>query len=121
MASFVVVDDSKISREMLREMLERLGHQVVAEAIDGVEAIKLYQEHMPEFVAMDLEMPNLNGIEASVQILRTNPSAQIIMITSITNKREINIAKKRGVKSFLYKPIAIESLEGEINELLKKQ
>ncbi len=120
MASFIVVDDSKMSREMLRSMLETLGHQVLAEASDGFEAVKMYQEYTPEFVTMDLEMPNLNGIEASEQILRANPSVKVMLITSITNKREINIAKKRGVQSFLYKPINIKDFEEEINTLLKK-
>lgn len=69
------------------------------------------------FVTMDIEMPNLNGIEASKEILKNHKEANIILITSSVDKKEILIALKNGVKQVMQKPITIEEFTKIVNEL----
>ncbi len=73
MARILVVDDAKIIRVMLKKILEDNGHEVVAEAEDGLEAVDFYIKFSPDFVVMDLEMPNVNGLEALKKIKKLMP------------------------------------------------
>ena len=115
---FLVVDDSKISREKIKNMIIELGYEVVGEAKDGEEAIRLVETLKPTFITMDLEMPNLKGDQASVKILEINPKINIILVTSIVNQKEIINAIRLGVKKFLQKPISIEKLKEVITDIV---
>ena len=115
---FLVVDDSKISREKIKNMIIELGYEVVGEAKDGEEAIRLVETLKPTFVTMDLEMPSLKGDQASVKILEINPKINIILVTSIVNQKEIINAIRLGVKKFLQKPISIEKLKEVITDIV---
>lgn len=119
MASCLIVDDSQLSREMIKEIIkDRSDIDVAGEGKDGVEAVQLYENLKPSFVTMDLEMPNVTGLQAAEQILRQDPEAKIILVTSIINKREINIAMKRGVKAAVTKPINETELLAAIDKIL---
>jgi two-component system NarL family response regulator len=70
MISVLLVDDQELFREIARSMFESTGEfKVIAEAIDGVEAVSAYTEHSPDFVLMDVQMARMNGIEAARKIL----------------------------------------------------
>lgn len=115
---FLIVDDSKISREKIKNMIVELGYEIVGEAKDGEEAIKLAEKLNPTFITMDLEMPNLKGDQASIKILEINPNINIILVTSIVNQKEIINAFRIGIKKFLQKPINIEKLKETIADIL---
>ncbi len=114
---FLVVDDSKIARKKTRDFIEKLGYEVVSEAVDGVDAIEQYKKYLPQFITIDLEMPNMKGIEASKEILALNPTVNIILVTSIIDKKEIINGLKIGIKKVLQKPFEFESFSNIINEL----
>lgn len=114
---FLVVDDSNFSRKKIADFVTQVGGTVIGEASDGLEAVEQYAKLLPEFVTMDIEMPNLNGIEASKEILKNHKEANIILITSSIDKKEILIALKNGVKHVMQKPITIEEFTKIINEL----
>ena len=115
--NFLVVDDSGFSRKKIVEFIEQVGGTVVGEASDGLEAVEQYEKLRPAFVTMDVEMPKLNGIEASKEILKTNKEAKIILITTSVDKKEILIALKNGVRRVMTKPITIEEFGTVVNEL----
>ena len=69
MANILIVDDSRTSRKILRGLLEREGHTVVAEATNGQEGYDLYAQHRPNLVTMDITMPVLNGVESLKKII----------------------------------------------------
>lgn len=114
---FLVVDDSNFSRKKIADFVTQVGGTVIGEASDGLEAVEQYAKLLPEFVTMDIEMPNLNRIEASKEILKNHKEANIILITSSIDKKEILIALKNGVKHVMQKPITIEEFTKIINEL----
>lgn len=115
--NFLVVDDSGFSRKKIAEFIGQIGGTVIGEASDGLEAIEQYEKLRPSFVTMDIEMPKLNGIEASKEILKNHKEANIILITSSVDKKEILIALKNGVKQVMQKPITIEEFTKIVNEL----
>jgi two-component system chemotaxis response regulator CheY len=117
MMKFLVVDDSKIARAKARNFIEDMGYEVVAEASDGVEAIQKYKETKADVVTIDLEMPNMKGIEASKQIKALNPDAKIVLVTSIIDKKELVHALKIGVNKVIQKPFTKNIFENSIKEL----
>lgn len=116
---FLIVDDSKIARMKTKDFIEAMGYEVVAEAVDGVDAIDKYKKHLPQFIAIDLEMPNMKGIEASKEILKINSNVNIILVTSIIDKKELINALKIGVKKVLQKPFTFKAFSNSVNELIQ--
>ena len=70
MAKILIVDDSKTSRKFLRNMLEDAGHEIVSEAVNGVEGVEKFRLYKPDVVTMDITMPVMDGIEAVRGLLR---------------------------------------------------
>ena len=117
--NFLIVDDSKYAREGISKFLNKLKHEIIAEAEDGLAAIEVYKECNPDIVTMDFEMPNMRGLDAAKEILSMNPEAKIIIITSIVDKKDILYAQKVGVKKILIKPISLKDLKCAIEEIEK--
>src|SRR5436305_9575945 len=96
----LVAEDETIIRLDLRDLLERAGHEVVAEARDGEEAIALARQHEPELAIMDVKMPRLDGIEAARRILDERP-IPIVMLTAYGQQALVARAVAAGVFVYL--------------------
>ena len=105
----LVAEDETIIRLDLRDLLERSGHEVVAEARDGEEAVALAREHRPELAIMDVKMPRLDGIEAARRILDERP-IPIVMLTAYGQEELVNRAVEAGVFGYLVKPFREQDL-----------
>ena len=116
MLNIMVVDDSSIIRKTLTIKLENLGHNVVAQAKSGKEAIELYKTHMPDLVTMDITMPIMNGIESLKRIKSKFKDAKIIMVTSHGEEKLVMDAITSGARGYVLKPIT----EEKINEVIIK-
>jgi len=114
---FMIVDDSKLSRKKLSDLVRNLGYEVVCEAVDGIDAIEKFKEYKPNYILTDLEMPKMKGDEASKKILDIDSAVTIILITSITDKKELLNAIRIGVKKVMQKPINADKLKIVIDEL----
>jgi len=123
MARILVVDDAKMMRINIGNMLKKLGHEVVAEATDGYMAIQMYKKHLPDLVTMDITMPAENGIEdgidAVVAIKKEFSEAKIIMITSHGEQDKVIKAIQSDASNYLLKPIQVEKLQEIINKTLR--
>ena len=121
MAKVLIVDDSSIMRINMKLTLEQLGHSVIGQAIDGFDSIEKYEKLKPDFVTMDITMPESNniedGIEALVQIRKINPKAKVIMVTSHGEQDEVLRSIKNGASSYVLKPIDEEKLIKAIDKL----
>jgi len=84
-------------------MLERAGFEVVAEARDGVDAVRLATVHEPDLAVMDVKMPNLDGIDAARQIIERRP-IPIVMLTAFSEAALVDRAVEAGVFGYLVKP-----------------
>ena len=105
----IVADDETIIRLDIKEMLTEAGHNVVAEAIDGEEAVKLAAELKPDLVIMDVKMPKMDGITAA-RLINDKHIAPVLLLTAYSQTDLIEKAKDAGVLAYLVKPIREEQL-----------
>jgi len=118
MARFVLVDDSKIARNFLKNILIKAGHDVVAEGANGLEGFDLYREHKPDVITLDVVMPMVTGMECLKQIMDLSPEAKVVMVTSVGKDNLAEEAKQLGAKAVIVKPIKEEDVLSVVNPLL---
>jgi two-component system, response regulator PdtaR len=99
----LIAEDETIIRLDLRGLLEGAGHEVCAEAKDGVEAVELARSRLPDVALLDVKMPRLDGIEAARQILDERP-IPIVMLTAYGQDELVSRAIEAGVFGYLVKP-----------------
>jgi DNA-binding NarL/FixJ family response regulator len=100
----LLADDHPVFRKGLRALLSSLpGAEVVAEAVDGAEAIRLVAEHRPDVVVMDLNMPGVSGVEATRQILRDRPGTRVLVLTMFDDDDTVFAAMRAGALGYLIK------------------
>ncbi len=110
MAKIMVIDDESSIRSLLREVLEKSGHQVV-EACDGREALALYQKDKADLVIIDLLMPEVDGLEATLQLSREYLDTKIIAMTGAQGDRNfLDIAKLFGARRTFEKPFDLKEM-----------
>jgi two-component system chemotaxis response regulator CheY len=107
---YLVVDDSVFARKNLSKMVESFGGKVAGEAGDGCTAITEYERTKPDIVLMDITMPQMEGIEAAEQIVRQDPQARVVMVSSVGYQENIVAALQKGAKHFVQKPVKPELL-----------
>lgn len=100
----LVADDALFMRVTLKKILSESGFEIVGEAANGNEAVKLYQELKPDVVTMDITMPGLDGISALKQIRALDPEAKVIMCTAMGQRNMVVEAIQSGAKDFIVKP-----------------
>ena len=115
----LVADDHLIVRQGLRALLERSGMEVVGEAGDGHEAVRLAEKHKPDVAVLDLVMPNLNGLDAGRQILQKTDITRIVLLTMQTEDHQVAAALRAGIKAYLLKTQAAEDLVEAIKEVMR--
>ncbi len=103
----LVAEDEAIIRLDLVEMLTDAGYQVVAEASNGVEAIALAKEHLPDIAILDVKMPELDGISAEEQIIEISP---VLMLTAFSQRELVERARDAGAMAYVVKPFSISDL-----------
>jgi len=104
MYSILLVDDHKIMRDGLRAILGATPEfNVIAEAESGSEAVSLARKLRPHLILMDLSLPGLNGIEATVEILRTSPDARIVILSMYEDEESVVRAIRSGARAFVLK------------------
>jgi DNA-binding NarL/FixJ family response regulator len=99
----VLADDHVLVRQGLRSLLEREHFQVLAEASDGQDAVKLVEAHQPDIAIMDISMPTLNGIDAARGLARSSPKTKTILLTQHEEEQYIHEALEAGVKGYVLK------------------
>ncbi len=120
-ARILIVDDSAFSRQMLRDVATALGHKVVGEATNGMQAFIEYNRLKPDLVTMDLTMPGLGGAEAISRIIAAHPEARIIVISAVEARTCVIDALERGARHFVVKPIRQEKIAAAIENILQQQ
>ena len=104
----LITDDALFMRVTLKNILTQHGYEVVGEAENGAEAVKLYDELKPDLVTMDITMPEMDGIEALKQIRAADGDANVVMCTAMGQKSMVVEAIQAGAKDFIVKPFQPE-------------
>jgi len=115
--SILLADDHPVVRQGIRTLLEREKFEIVGEAADGQEAVRLAEKHQPEVAVIDLSMPGMNGTTAVGQIKKVSPRTKCILLTMYTDEYHILQGLRVGVKGCVLKTQAAEHLILAIREV----
>ena len=118
MARVLVADDASFMRQMIREILESGGHEVVGEASDGIEVLEEYKKLQPDLVTMDIVMPRCSGIDALRQIVKLDDAAQVVMCSALGQESLVTEALEAGARDFIVKPFKPESVLSTLTKVL---
>lgn len=112
----LIADDSAFMRLYLKRILAEAGYEDTIEVADGREMLIRYEQERPDLVFLDIIMPDMDGLEALHELMRTDPRANVVMITAVGQDYMVKEANKAGVKGYITKPFK----EEEVAETLAK-
>lgn len=115
----LIVDDAIFMRMKLKDILEKNGFQVVAEAQNGIEAIEKYKAEMPDLVTMDITMPEMDGITALKAIRQMDPKAKVIMCSTMGQQTMVMDAIQAGAMDFIVKPFDNDRVIESLNKAIR--
>lgn len=109
--SIIIIDDHQLFREGVKRILEfESTFEVVAEGDDGNEAVRLVEAYQPDVVIMDINMPQLNGVEATKQLVRQFPNTKVIILSIHDDENYVTHALKTGASGYLLKEMDSDAL-----------
>ena len=117
----LLVDDDGVILKLVGAFLERIGFQV-GRASNGLEALRLVREHLPDLVITDVRMPELNGIELTTRLRGHHRTARvpIIMLSSMAEAKDALVGYSAGADEYLPKPFELTLLEAKVGALLRR-
>ena len=120
MARILVADDASFMRQIIREILESDGHEIVAEASDGIQAVEEWKKHHPELVTMDIVMPRRSGIDAVRAIVAADATARVVMCSALGQETLVTEALQAGARDFIVKPFKPDAVLATLRRVLEK-
>lgn len=117
----LIVDDAYFMRNLIKKVLKEAGYDVIGEAKNGKEGITLYFELKPDIVTMDINMPDISGIEATKQILSKDPHAKIVAVTGSDSDEVRDQMMAAGALEYLKKPFQPAFLLTKIEDMFKEK
>jgi len=117
----LIVDDSSTMRRIEKNILKQIGFEEFVEAISGRDALKRFTQDRFDLILMDINMPEMNGIEALESIRRTDNETPIVMVTSDSDKATVIRAIKAGANQYIVKPFKEDIFKKKVVPLLPKE
>ncbi len=115
MAKIMIADDAEETRNVLRAIIETTNHEVIAEAIDGDEAIDKATARNPDVLLLDLVLPKKNGLEVLNQIKKVAPNIEVVMISAIEDIKMVEDCIAAGAANYISKPFTVENVLSAIS------
>lgn len=119
MYKLMIVDDSNIIRNRIERSLKNLSVEVVATASNGEEALRMFQEHKPELITMDLTMPEMDGLECIQRIREISKDTSILVVSALSDRQTGLKALQYGARGFICKPFNEEQLQTALNRMIE--
>src|SRR5881227_3351085 len=113
----LLADDHALVRQGLKALLEKQGIQVVTEASDGQEAVRLAEKAQPEIAILDITMPLLNGVDAARELMKSAPKTKVILLTRHDEPQYVTEALRAGVKGYVLKSQAATDLVESVHQV----
>lgn len=107
----LVCDDSLLMRKMVSDTLVEDGWEIVAQAVNGADAVEKYKQHRPDAVTMDIVMPGTDGIYALEHIIAEDSQAKVVVVSALNQTQLISEAIRKGAQDFIAKPFLPEQLQ----------
>ena len=117
MKRVMVVDDAMFMRASLKMMLEKNGYEIAGEAENGAIAVQKYKEIKPDFVTMDITMPEMDGLQALKLIKQYDSDAKVVIVSAMGQEPVVKEAILSGAKSFIVKPFKEDFVLKTLNSL----
>jgi len=118
----LIVDDALYMRSMIKDILTTTGRfEIAGEASNGREAVDRFLEMKPDLVTMDIVMPELDGIEATREILKRQPDAVIVMCSALGQEALVIESIAAGAKDFIVKPFTPEKVLKVVDNVMKER
>lgn len=118
--TIIVVDDSPFASKQIKDIVEENGYEVIGYAKNGEEGIRMYEALHPDIVILDIIMPGIDGLETAQILMKNNPNAKILMLSSLCDSGTLEEVKGIGLKYLIPKPWEDDVLLATL-EMLKKQ
>jgi two-component system chemotaxis response regulator CheY len=121
-SKILIVDDASFMRSVLKDIIKSNGlASEIFEAGDGIEGVKTFLKIKPDLVNMDVNMPKADGIQALRAILKIDPTAKVIMISSVEEKHIVQDAIKLGARDYVVKPFDRSNVPLVINKVIRQR
>jgi two-component system chemotaxis response regulator CheY len=121
-SKILIVDDASFMRSVLKDIIKNNGlASEIFEAADGIEGVKAFQRIKPDLVTMDVNMPRADGIQALRAILKIDPHAKVVMITSVEEKHIVQDAIKLGARDYVVKPFDRSNVPLTLNKVIRQR
>lgn len=118
MSTVMIVDDSRTMRKMLSGTLKAEGYDVIGDAGNGEEALKLLETIKPDLITLDITMPIMDGLTALQKIRELNPDQKVLMVSAAGQKDKVLSALKMGALDFIQKPFEPDAVVSTIKKFL---
>ncbi len=119
MIKLMVVDDSNVIRRKIERSVDVDDLSVVGTAANGMEAVDVFKDTLPDVVTMDITMPEMDGIDCVTALLKIKSDTRILVVSALADKATAIEAIKRGANGFLCKPFSANELNQAFKELLE--
>ena len=121
-SKILIVDDASFMRSVLKDIIKNNGlASEIFEAADGIEGVIAFQKIKPDLVTMDVNMPRADGIQALRAILKIDPHAKVVMITSVEEKHIVQDAIKLGARDYVVKPFDCSNVALTLNKVIRQR
>ena len=117
-ARFLICDDDPLMRKLLTRLLGAMACDVVGEAVDGDQGVKMYKQMNPDVVLLDINMPGKNGVAALRDIRKVNASAKVIMLTAMDDVVIAESCLHNGALGYVRKGGDVDSLSAELQDII---
>ncbi|MCI5827449.1 MAG: response regulator [Lachnospiraceae bacterium] len=114
-AKVLIGDDSILARKQLKDVLSTMGAVHFIEAVNGKEAVEKYIAEKPDIIFLDIIMPIKDGIHAVQEIIAEDPTALIIIVSSVGTQQQLKSAIEAGAKDFIQKPINADQIKAIVS------
>jgi two-component system chemotaxis response regulator CheY len=120
MKRVLIADDASFMRQMIRDIIEPEGFEVVGEASDGVEVVEKYKKLRPDLVMMDIVMPKRSGIDAVKAIKAEDAGARVVMCSALGQDALVSEALQAGASDFIVKPFKPDAVLSTLAKVVEK-
>ena len=120
MKRVLIADDASFMRQMIRDIIEPEGYEIVGEASDGVEVVEKFRKLRPDLVMMDIVMPKRSGIDAVRTIRSEDATATIVMCSALGQETLVMEAIQAGAKDFIVKPFKPDAVLQTLAKVIEK-